>query len=73
MRVQNVKQIYLEPLGLYMPAETALELLKNAVQHLRPENMEQVEGATVEALITAAFILTEEGRPYRDGFMSGAS
>ncbi|MBR3308287.1 MAG: hypothetical protein IKG00_00055 [Lachnospiraceae bacterium] len=63
--------MYLEPIGAYMDDEKAHDLLITSVLSLKPENIETVKGITVSELITAAYILTDEGKAYVSMFETG--
>lgn len=65
--------MYLEPIGAYMPDKKAQELLIASVLSLKPENIEMVKETTVSDLITAAYILTDEGKAYASMFETGKS
>ena len=63
--------MYLTEIGIHMPDDEAYMLLVGAVLTLNPENMETVKDITVSEFITAAYILTKEGKVYAPMFPEG--
>lgn len=65
--------MYLKEIGIHLDDESAYCLLLSALATFKPEQIEEIADVTMSNMITATYILTEEGKVYAPLFESGVN